>query len=65
MKHNGRYLKGARNKVNITKPSKDLQVECYVDADVSGLRHYKVDIDPISVKRRTVFLFILGGFIIS
>ena len=65
MKHIGRYLKGTRDKGIIMRPTTELQLDCYVDADFAGLWNYKVDTDPTSVKSRSGFLFMLGGCPIS
>lgn len=47
------------------KPSKDLQVDCCVDANFVWLWNYEEAIDPTSVKSRSGFLIILGGCPIS
>ena len=65
MKHIGRYLKGTHDKGISMKPSKDLQIDCFVDADFAGLWNYEDNLDPTSVKSRSGFLFMLGGCPIS
>ena len=47
------------------KPSKELQLDCYVDGDFYGLWKYEEDIDLTSVKSRSGFLFMPGGCPIS
>ena len=65
MKHIGRYLKGTRTKGIIMKPTNNLQIDCFVDADFAGLWGYEDELDPTSVKSRSGFLFMLGGCPIS
>ena len=65
IKHIGRYLKGTRDKGITLKPTKDLKIDCFVDADFAGLWGYEDDQDPTSVRSRSGFLFIVGGCVIS
>ena len=65
MKHIDRYLKGTRTKGIIMKPTKNLQIYLFVDADIAGLWGYEDPNDPTSVKSRSGFLFMLGGYPIS
>ena len=43
------------------KPSNDLELDCYVDADFAGLWNYESDQDPVCVKSRTGYVMTLGG----
>ena len=38
-----------------------MEMDCYVDADFSGLWNYESDQDPVCVKSRTGFTITLGG----
>ena len=49
-----RYLKGTQNKGMKLCPDNSLHIDCYVDADFSGLWGSKYDQDPIFVKSRTI-----------
>jgi hypothetical protein len=51
-----RYLRGTRTKGMTIAPSKELQVDCYVDADFAGLWNIENDQDPVCVKSRTGFI---------
>jgi hypothetical protein len=48
-----RYLKGARTRGLILKPTGQLKVDCYVDADFAGLWGSEDPDDPIVAKSRT------------
>ena len=48
-----RYLKGTADKGMMLTPLDGFQVDCYVDADFSGLFRVELDQDPICVKSRT------------
>ena len=56
-----RYLKGTKEKGLILKPSDDLTLDCYVDADFAGLYYVEDHQDPVSVKSRTGYCLTLGG----
>jgi hypothetical protein len=45
----------------IIKPSDDLSLELYVDADFAGLWNAEQPDDPISVKSRTGYIIMIGG----
>lgn len=47
------------------KPTKNQQIDCFVDADFTGLWGYEDEKDPTSVKSRRGFLFMLCGYPIS
>lgn len=51
----GRYLKGTSDEGLILKPDRDrlFQIDCYVDADFSGMWGHESPHDPTSVKSRT------------
>ena len=56
IKHILRYFHEIRTKGMYIKPSQNLQVDCYVDADFTGLwgvEHYQ---DPTYIKSRTGYL---------
>ena len=61
LKRIGRYLQGTHDKGLILKPSKDLNLDCYVDADFAGIWGNEDAQDPSSVRSRTGFLISLGG----
>jgi hypothetical protein len=61
VKHICRYLQGVKDNGLTFKPSKDLQLDCYVDADIAGLWNYESDQDPVCVKSRTGYVMTLGG----
>ena len=45
----------------IVKPTEDLSIELYADADYGGLWGAEDPADPISVKSRSGFVVTLGG----
>jgi Reverse transcriptase (RNA-dependent DNA polymerase) len=57
----GRYLLRTREEGLILKPTGDLAVDCYVDADFAGLWKREDDQDPVCVKSRSGYLITLGG----
>jgi hypothetical protein len=57
----GRYLKGTQEKGLILRPTKELNIECFVDADFAGLWPYEDRDDPTCVKSRTGFVICLAG----
>jgi hypothetical protein len=61
VKHICRYLQGVKDNGLTFKPSSDLQLDCYVDADFAGLWNYERDQDPVCVKSRTGYVMTLGG----
>jgi Reverse transcriptase (RNA-dependent DNA polymerase) len=54
-----RYLKGTNSSGLILLPTKDLSIDCYVDADFAGLYGYEDPQVPISVKSRTGYVMFL------
>ena len=56
-----RYLSKTRDKGIIVKPSTDLVLECYADADFAGRYGRDPDTEPASVKSRTGYIITLGG----
>ena len=56
-----RYLNGTKTGGVTLKPSKSLQVDCYVDADFAGLWCVEDPQDPICVKSRTGYLITFMG----
>ena len=56
-----RYLKATETKGLIMKPTKILTLDCYVDADFTGLYGQEDNQDPICVKSRTGYVLTLGN----
>ena len=56
-----RYLKGTADRGLRFKPTRDLQLNMYVDADFAGLYNVESIDDPVSVKSRTGYVLELGG----
>ncbi len=56
----GRYLLGTRDKGMIVRPSKDLTLDCYADADFAGLFSTSDPDNPKSVKSRSGFIITLA-----
>ena len=56
-----RYLHRTSNKGTIVRPTGDLSIDCYVDADFSGLYGRDPDYAPSSAKSRTGYIITLGG----
>jgi transposase InsO family protein len=61
LKRIGRYLKGTRGKGIILRPSTNLQIECYPDADFAGLYNHEDSQDPHCVRSRTGYVILLAG----
>ena len=61
LKRIGRYLQGTRTKGMVIRPTKDLNLDCYVDSDFVGLRSFEDDQDATCVKSRTGFIIMLRG----
>jgi len=63
IKRIARYLKGilTNNEGLIIKPTDDMSLDCYVDADFAGLWSYEDDQDPVCVRSRTGYVMTLGG----
>ena len=61
IKHICRYLQGTKKKGLEFIPTKQMELDCYVDADFAGLWNYESDQDPVCVKSRTGFTITLGG----
>ena len=55
-----RYLQATTDEGLIYWPSTNLQVDCYVDADLAGLYSVESPDDPISVKSRTGFVIMIA-----
>ena len=56
-----RYLIGTRDKGLIIKPTKDLSIDLFVDADFAGLWSVEDKHDPNSVRSRTGFTIMIGN----
>ena len=62
IKHIGRYLRATHDKGLILRPaSKDLHIQCYVDADFGGLWNQEDVEDPHCVRSRTGFIIMVAG----
>jgi hypothetical protein len=61
VKHICQYLQGVKDDGLTFKPSKDLQLHCYVDADLAGLWNYESNQDPVCIKSCTGYVMTLGG----
>jgi hypothetical protein len=57
----GRYLKGTRDKGIIMRPSPNLTVDCFPDADFAGLYIHKDAQDPHCVQSCTGYVILLAG----
>ena len=57
----GQYLKHTQDQGLILKPSQELDVDCYVDADFAGLWPYEEKNDPTSVKSRTGYAICIAN----
>jgi hypothetical protein len=55
LKRIGRYLKGTIEEGLVLRPTENLDIDCYVDADFAGLWPHEDKLDPTSVKSRTGF----------
>ena len=53
LKHIGRYLKGTRTQGITFTPTKDLKLDCFVDADIVGLYNFEDVRDPTSIRSHT------------
>ena len=56
-----RYLQGTKHKGLEFTLTKQMELDCYVDADFAGLWNYESDQDPVCVKSRTGYVITLGG----
>ena len=56
-----RYLNRTKNMGMIVKPTGDLAIDCYVDADFAGLHGRDPDYSPSSAKSRTGYIITMGG----
>ena len=59
----GRYHLGSRKKGMIIKPTKDLTLDCYADADFAGLFSTSDPDDPKSVKSRSGYVITSARFL--
>jgi len=60
-----RYLKGTADKGIICTLTKDLKLECYVDADFAGSYGSEAMSDPNSAKSRGAYIITLGGILLT
>ena len=61
VKRIGRYLVGTRDKGLILRPTNDLNLECYVDADFAGLWNYEDPHNPVCVRSRSGYVITFSG----
>ena len=63
IKRIARYLKGVIDKDEglLLKPTKELSLDCHVDADYAGLWTYEDDQDPVCVRSRTGYVMTVSG----
>ena len=57
----GQYLKHTQDQGLILKPSTNLDIDCFVDADFAGLWPYEEKLDSTCVKSRTGFAICLAN----
>ena len=57
-----RYLVGTQGQGLTFEPNSDMNMDCYVDADFSGIWKHEDDQDPVCVKSRTFYGMTLGVF---
>jgi hypothetical protein len=57
-----RYLKRTRDQGMILKPTGNLDLELYVDADFCGMFGHEVPSNPDSARSRTGYVILLSGF---
>ena len=55
-----RYLQGTKDKGLIIKPTQNLQIDLYADADFAGLWNSEDDQDPTCVKSRSGYILTIG-----
>ena len=56
VKRIARYLKATRTRGLIFKPSSELRIDCFPDADFAGLYGHEKNNDPVCAKSRTGFV---------
>ena len=56
-----RYLKGTKQDGMIFRPSKNMMVDCYADADFAGLWGAEDPHDPVCVKSRTGYVVTIAN----
>ena len=57
----GQYLKMTREKGLVLRPTSEMGIDCYVDADFAGLWNVEDPQDPTSVKSRTGYVLCIAG----
>lgn len=57
-----RYLKGTMDKGTIVRPTKDVKLDLYVDADFAGTYGVENNSDPDSAKSRMGYILFLSGW---
>ncbi len=60
-----RYLQATPDKGLEFTPTKQMELDLYVDADFAGLWHHEDDQDPVCVKSRNGYVITLGGCPVS
>jgi hypothetical protein len=56
----GQYLKSTMDEGLILRPSDELKIDCYVEADFAGLWPHEDPMDPVIAKSRTGFVICLA-----
>ena len=57
------YLIGTQGQVLTSDSNNDIKLDCYVDADFSGLWKHEYGQDPVCMNSRTGYVMTLGGCI--
>jgi hypothetical protein len=60
LKRIGRYLLATKERGMVIRPSSELKLDCYADADFAGLYGYEDEQEPNSVKSRTGYIITLA-----
>ena len=61
IKRIGRYLIGTKDKGMIIKPTTNIGIDAYPDADFAGLYGYEDNNDPVCVRSRTGYVITVAG----
>ena len=56
-----RYLQGTKEEGLVIKPTQNLRIDLYADADFAGLWNSEDPCDPICTRSRTGFIITIGG----
>ena len=64
LKRIGKYLKNTRDKGIILKPSKELKIDAYPDADFTGLWGFEDPQDPICTRSRMGYVICVSDCLV-